>query len=192
MYRLLTIEHTVKIPPTQFGNNIADAAFEILSEGFNGQIDESIGFIIVVTGIVEIGGGKILHGDACTYHPVKFTVLCYMPLMHEVVEGSIVELVEFGAFVRLGPSDGLIHVSQLIDDFVNFENMTQRFIGQESQKVLEVNDIVRARVIAVALGSGRSGKLGLTMRQPYLGKEEWIENQIQAEFGEVEEDELEV
>ena len=44
---------------------------------------------------------------------------------------------------------------------------------------MEVDDHVRARVIAVSVASGRSGKLGLTMRQPFLGKLEWIEQEIQ-------------
>lgn len=178
MYKTLTIEHVVRIPPTKFGEDIKDSAFEILSEQFNGQIYEGIGFIIVVTNVREIKSGKILHGDAATYHPVIFEVLAYEPILHEVVEGHVVEVVEFGAFIRLGPSDGLCHVSQICDDFINYENMNQRFVGKESNKILTVNDTVRGRIIAVSMGSGRSGKLGLTMRQPFLGKIEWINDQI--------------
>jgi DNA-directed RNA polymerase subunit E' len=178
MYKTLTIEHVVRIPPTKFGEDIKDSAFEILSEQFNGQIYEGIGFIIVVTNVREIKSGKILHGDAATYHPVTFEVLAYEPVLHEVVEGHVVEVVEFGAFIRLGPSDGLCHVSQICDDFINYENMNQRFVGKESNKILTVNDTVRGRIIAVSMGSGRSGKLGLTMRQPFLGKIEWINDQI--------------
>jgi DNA-directed RNA polymerase subunit E'/Rpb7 len=47
---------------------------------------------------------------------------------------------------------------------------------------LEVNDIVRAKIIAVSLGGGRSGKLGLSMRSPYLGKNDWIEEDIEAYY----------
>ncbi len=119
-----------------------------------------------------------MHGDAATYHPVKFNVLVFTPELHEVVEGNVVEVVEFGAFIRLGPSDGLCHVSQITDDFITFENMAQRFVGKESNKILSVDDTVRARVIAVSMGSGRSGKLGLTMRQPYLGKIDWVKEEL--------------
>lgn len=169
----------MKIPPTRFGQDIMDAAFELLSDQFNGQIIEGLGFVIVVINITEIFSGKILHGDASTYHSVIFNVLAYVPELHEVVEGSVVEVVEFGAFVRLGPSDGLVHVSQITDDFINYENMNQRFVGKQSSKMLSVDDTVRARIIAVSMGSGRSGKLGLTMRQPFLGKKEWIQEQIE-------------
>lgn len=184
MYKTVVLSHIVRIPPTKFGTDIKNAAFEILSERFNGQIMEEIGFIIMVIDVKDPGNGKILHGDAATYHPVEFTVLCYNPEMHEVVEGTVVEVVEFGAFIRLGPSDGLCHVSQLLDDFVVHESMQSRFYAKESNKILTVNDIVRARIIAISIASGRSGKLGLTMRQPYLGKIDWIEDQILGETGE--------
>ena len=192
MYKTLTLSHTVRIPPTKFGGDIKDAAFEILSETYNGQIMEEIGFVVMVVDIIELGDGKLLHGDASTFHPVTFTVLCYIPQMHEVVEGIVVEVVEFGAFIRLGPSDGLVHVSQITNDFITFENMQQRFIGQETSKVLTVDDTIRGRIIAVSIGSGRAGKLGLTMRQPYLGKDEWIQGEIDAEMGESSSDAIEI
>lgn len=132
--------------------------------------------------IQEIKSGKILHGDAATYHSVIFEVLAYEPVLHEVVEGNVVEVVEFGAFIRLGPSDGLCHVSQICDDYINYDNMSQRFIGKESSKMLTVDDNVRGRIIAVSMGSGRSGKLGLTMRQPFLGKLDWIYTQIDKDY----------
>ncbi|WP_457558472.1 DNA-directed RNA polymerase [Candidatus Harpocratesius sp.] len=179
MYKQLTLEHVVRIPPTKFGKNIEDAAFEILSEQFSGQIFEGIGFIIVVVDVIELGDGKLLHNDPCPYFPVKFNVLAYVPELHEIVEGIVIECVEFGAFIRLGPSDGLCHVSQITDDYINYDNMGQRFIGKETNRILTVEDMVRGRIIAVSMGSGRSGKLGLTMRQPYLGKIEWIADEIE-------------
>jgi len=175
MYKTMVVEHVVRIPPQHFGENIQDAAFAILSDQFNGQILENIGFVIVVIDVISIESGKLLHGDPATYHPVKFSILVFTPELHEVIEGNVVEVVEFGAFIRLGPSDGLCHVSQITDDFITFENMSQRFSGKETNKSLTVDDHVRARIIAVSMGSGRSGKLGLTMRQPYLGKIEWIQ-----------------
>jgi len=192
VYKQLILEHVVRIPPTKFGEDITDAAFEILSDQFNGQIYDGIGFIIVCIDVIELGDGKLLHGDPSPYFPVKFSVLCYMPEMHEIVEGTVVEVVEFGAFIRLGPSDGLCHVSQITDDFISYENMNQRFMGKESNKILTVDDMVRGRIIAVSMGSGRTGKLGLTMRQPYLGKIEWIHDEIEKELGDEFESDMEI
>ena len=53
-------------------------------------------------------------------------------------------------------------------------------IGKETGFILKENDNVRARIVAVSIGAGgtRSGKLGLTMRQDWLGKIDWIEDRI--------------
>ncbi len=129
-----------------------------------------------------MGHGIIIPGSANTFHEVEFTILTFKPALAEVIEGDIVEIVDFGAFIRLGPLDGLVHVSQICDDYISYEQVGNRFIGKETGKILEVNDLVRARIIAVSLGGARTGKLGLTMRQKFLGKPEWIEMDIQEDY----------
>ena len=134
--------------------------------------------------VVNVGPGIIIPGNANTFHEVEFSVLTFKPVIGEVVEGEVVEIVDFGAFIRLGPLDGLVHVSQICDDYISYEQVGNRFIGKETGKILEVNDSVRAKIIAVSMGTGRSGKLGLTMRQKYLGKPEWIQTDIEDEYAE--------
>jgi len=110
--------------------------------------------------VLEVGQGIIIPGNANTFHQVEFSILAFRPKLGEVVEGEVVELVDFGAFCRLGPLDGLVHVSQICDDYISYEQVGNRFIGKETGKILEVNNEVRTKVIAVSLGTGRSGKLG--------------------------------
>ena len=157
-----------------------ESAYEILSRQYHGLLDPELGFIIAICDIIEVGPGKIIHGSPGTFHPVSFTVLTYTPKMHEIVEGEVVELVDFGAFIRLGPSDGLCHITQISQDKLNFENVNARFTSAETGKSLEVGDLVRSRVIVVSVGSGRSGKIGLTMRQPFLGKIDYIQEELEA------------
>ena len=61
-----------------------------------------------------------------------------------------------------------------MDDFVSFSK-EKTLSGKESKKTLKVNDVCRARIIAVSFKDPLNPKLGLTMRQPGLGKLEWIE-----------------
>jgi DNA-directed RNA polymerase subunit E' len=174
MYYQYVLNHVVEIAPELFGLPKEESAYEILSRQYHGLLDPELGFIISICEILEVGPGKIIHGSAGTFHPVTFTVLTYTPLMHEIVEGEVVELVDFGAFIRLGPSDGLCHITQISNEKLNFDNVNARFSSGETGRSLEVGDLVRARVIVVSVGSGRSGKIGLTMRQPFLGKTDYI------------------
>lgn len=181
MFKLYTLSGRVEIPPFLFGQAKEISARIILSEDYEGIITRDYGFIIAVVNVLEVGLGIIIPSNSSTFHSVTFTILTFKPTIQEVIEGDVVEIVDFGAFVRIGPLDGLVHVSQICDDYISYEQVGNRFIGKETGKILEVNDVVKARIIAVSLGTGRSGKLGLTMRQKFLGKEEWIQTDIEEE-----------
>lgn len=179
MFYLYTITSKIEIPPFLFDQEKKISARIILSEDYEGTITRDYGFIIAVVDVLSVGPGIIIPGNANTFHEVEFTILAFKPAISEVVEGDVVEIVDFGSFIRLGPLDGLVHVSQICDDYISYEQVSNRFIGKETGKILEVHDQVRAKIIAVSLGTGRSGKLGLTMRQKFLGKDEWIETDLE-------------
>ena len=106
--------------------------------------------------------------------------------VQEVVEGVVDQITEYGAFVRFGPLDGLLHVSQVQDDHINTDVGNQRLVGKETKRELRVGDKVRARIVTISINeiSPRESKIGLTMRQPGLGKHEWIaEDQNKAAAG---------
>ncbi|WP_423792029.1 DNA-directed RNA polymerase [Methanocaldococcus indicus] len=179
MYKILKILDVVRVPPSKFGNDLKETVKSILIEKYEGRLDKDVGFILSIVDVNNIGDGKVVHGDGAAYHPVEFEVLVYVPKMYELIEGEVVDIVEFGAFVRLGPLDGLVHVSQIMDDYVSYDPKREAIIGKETGKVLEIGDKVRARIVAISLKPERKrgSKIALTMRQPYLGKLEWIEEE---------------
>ena len=54
--------------------------------------------------------------------------------------GKIKDIADFGAFINIGPIEGMIHISQTMDDFVSFSK-DKTLAGKESKKVLKVNDL---------------------------------------------------
>jgi len=62
-----------------------------------------------------------------------------------------------------------------MDDYVSYDEKNSQFVGKQTRKVLKEGDLVRARVISISLKE--QSKLGLTMRQPFLGALKWIETQ---------------
>jgi DNA-directed RNA polymerase subunit E' len=147
---------------------------------YEGVVDEELGYVIAVTQVKVSQIGKIIPGDGATYHKVNFSLLTFYPKIQEVVEGEVVEIADFGAFVRIGPIDALLHVSQLMDDFISYDEKQGVLLGKESKRKLMSGDQVRVRITAVSLGrAGSSGKIGVTARQPFLGKLEWIDADLQ-------------
>ena len=179
MYLVSKIEDTVRIPPSRFEDPLENVAVEILNESYVGKIDKKLGLMVTVNEIEELGTGKVIMGDGAAYHDVLFTALFFKPELHEIVEGEVIEITEFGAFIRIGPMDGLVHVSQVTDDYINYDGKRGALIGKESKKSLEEGNKVSARIVALSLKgkSSKETKIGLTMRQPGLGRMEWIDEE---------------
>jgi len=178
MYKILTVRDTVRVPPSRFDEPLEEVVLDVLRKSYEGLTDKDVGVILAITEVKEIGTGRIIMGDGASYHNTTFEALVYKPELNEVVLGEVVEIVEFGGFVRLGPVDGLAHVSQVMDDFVGHDRKKGALYGKESKRALKEGDKVRARIVTVSMKKGtRAGKIGLTMRQPGLGKLEWIEEE---------------
>jgi len=176
MFKLITLQDTIRIPPETFGKPLEKVGREQVKQKYEGIVDEELGYVIAVTGIQVSPIGKIIPGDGATFHKVKFSVLTFYPVIQEVVEGDVVEIADFGAFVRIGPIDALLHVSQLMDDFISYDEKQGVLLGKETKRKLTAGDPVRVRITAVSLGrAGSSGKIGVTARQPFLGKLEWLQ-----------------
>jgi DNA-directed RNA polymerase subunit E' len=180
LFKLVSLEDTIRIPPEKFGESLDTVGYEQLRMKYEGMVDEELGYVIAVTKIKVNPFGKIIPGDGATFHKVKFSMLTFFPKIQEVVEGEVVEIADFGAFIRVGPVDALLHVSQLMDDYISHDEKQGVLMGKETKRKLTTGDRVRVRITAVSLGrGGSSGKIGVTARQPFLGKIEWIKKDIE-------------
>lgn len=180
LFKLITLEDTIRIPPETFGNPLEAVGHQQVKAKYEGIVDEELGYVIAVINVQVSPVGKIIPGDGATYHKVTFSLLTFYPKIQEVLEGEVVEIADFGAFVRIGPIDALLHVSQLMDDFISYDEKQGVLLGKETKRKLTSGDQVRVRITAVSLGrAGSSGKIGVTARQPFLGKLEWIEREVQ-------------
>ncbi len=175
MFKLITLQDTIRIPPETFGKPLEKVGREQVKAKYEGVVDEELGYVIAVTSIQVSPIGKIIPGDGATFHKVNFSLLTFYPIIQEIVEGDVVEIADFGAFIRIGPVDALLHVSQLMDDYISYDEKQGVLLGKETKRKLTTGDHVRVRITAVSLGrAGSTGKIGVTARQPFLGKLEWL------------------
>ncbi|MFH1642187.1 MAG: DNA-directed RNA polymerase [Nanoarchaeota archaeon] len=174
MFYKLEIQDHIRVPPDLFNLPVKEAVIKRVKRKYGGFISKDLGIIIDVSDITDIGEGIITPGDGAAYYDVKFELLTFRPELQEVVIGKIKDIADFGAFINLGPLEGMIHVSQTMDDFVSFSK-DKVLSGKETKKTLKVNDLCRARIIAVSYKDIMNPKLGLTMRQKGLGRTDWIE-----------------
>ncbi|MGL4762775.1 MAG: S1 RNA-binding domain-containing protein [Sarcina sp.] len=67
-----------------------------------------------------------------------------------ILEGKIVNITNFGAFVEVGGETGLVHISEVAESFV-----------KDIREHLKENDVVKVKV----LGTDEKGKISLSIKQ---------------------------
>ncbi|MFA6332674.1 MAG: DNA-directed RNA polymerase, partial [Methanoregula sp.] len=179
----LMLEDKVRVPPQRLGENLEKVILDVLQEQLEGSIDKEIGIFICVTKVQDVGEGELVPGDGGVYYDVKFEAMVLRLALQEVIEGVVVETTSFGAFISLGPIDAMLHVSQISDEYINYDEKNARLICQESKRFIGVGDVVRVRVVTLSLNERepRDSKIGLTMRQAGLGTALWLEEEIAKE-----------
>jgi len=173
MFYVAEVEDHIRVEPRHFGLATKDAVAEQLQESYVKTMHKDLGFVISVIGVADVGEGIIIPGDGAAYYKSQFTVLVWKPELHELIPGTIKEITNFGAFMQIGPAQGMIHISQTMEDFVTLSK-TGSLSGKMTKRSLNVGDSCLARIVAISYKAGEP-KIGLTMRQPGLGKIEWIE-----------------
>ncbi len=172
MFYLVEVEDHVRVEPKHFGLSTHEAIEKQLNESYVDKVNKELGFVIAVIVVDKVEDGVIIPGDGAAFYKSHFKVLVWRPELHELVYGTIAEIATFGAFMQIGPAQGMIHISQTMEDYVSFSK-TGTLSGKASKRNLDQNDDCLARVVAISYKSGEP-KIGLTMRQPGLGKLEWI------------------
>lgn len=182
MYEIITVEDSIRVQPENIGLDKKESVMKALASKYENKIIMELGVMLAITEAFDITGGTIEVEDAGIHYDAKFRAMIFVPKLHEVIEGNVVDITEFGVFVRFGPLDGMCHISQIVNDFISYDRKTGVLSGKDSSKNLKVGDIVRARVIGVSLDKKEINKINLTMRQPGLGAIEWLEAEKKAKL----------
>ncbi len=179
MFYVYTIKDTINIPPSHFGEDLQKAAETILRKRHERLMEKDYGIVLAVFNVRNISDGFIMPGDPSTHHQVTFDMLTFNIEVGEILTGEISELVDFGCFVRLGPIDGLVHLSQITNDFITHDRKSAAFVLKNSGRTLKKGDIVYTKVSTISLKNNiKDTKIALTMRPEGLGKYEWIKEPV--------------
>lgn len=174
MFYRTEIKDHIRIPPELFNLSKEEAIIKRVKKDYEGFISKEFGVVIDIDKVKSVKEGVIIPGDGAAYYEAVFDLLTFKPEMQEVVFGKVKDIADFGAFMSIGPIEGMIHISQTMDDFVSFAK-DKVLTGKDSKRILKVGDKCRARIIALSYKDITNPKLGLTMRQDKLGRLEWLE-----------------
>lgn len=94
------------------------------------------------------------RADDATREVVDFLKCEYIQgFIGETFEGTINTVTGFGMFVELKDVfvEGLVHVSNLGDDYYQFDAVKQRLLGERTRRVFRLGDSIQVRVVQVDL-----------------------------------------
>lgn len=180
MYLKVKRKDVIRISPERLGEDLQELAEELTRKSFEGKIVGDRSLIVLTANIKIEGEGRIVHGDGAVYQDVSYEAVIFRLDDQEIIEGTVCEVLKFGAFIRFGPLDGLLHISQVMDDHIDVDVDNQRLIGKETRRDVRINNDVRARIVTVSVNerNPRESKIGLTMRQSGLGKLDWFDEEL--------------
>ena len=176
MFYTVKVKDYIRVPPGMFDRTKREAVLENIKVTYENFVSKELGFVVNVVDVDEIKEGVIVPGDGAGYYEADFELLTFKPELNELVFGVVRDITDFGAFLDLGGVEGMVHISQSMDDYVSFskEKVLQ---GKKTGQSIKVGDKCRARIIALSYKDLNNPKIGLSMRQEGLGKIEWIEQQ---------------
>ncbi|MBI2572731.1 DNA-directed RNA polymerase [Candidatus Woesearchaeota archaeon] len=174
MFYKVKVRDHIRVPPHMFNLSKKKAVLDNIRSSYENYISKDFGFAVAVVDVGTIKEGVIVPGDGAGYYESEFELLTFKPEVNELVYGKIRDITDFGAFMDIGGVEGMVHISQSMDDFVSFskEKVLQ---GKKSGRSIKVGDRCRARIIAVSYKDLHNPKIGLTMRQEGLGRVEWLD-----------------
>ncbi|MBT4935884.1 DNA-directed RNA polymerase [Candidatus Woesearchaeota archaeon] len=178
MFYKIKVKDYIRVPPHMFNVTKKEAVLANVKSTYENYTSKELGFVINVIRVEDVKEGVIVPGDGAGFYETEFELLTFKPEMNELVYGKIRDITDFGAFMDIGGVEGMVHISQSMDDFVSFskEKVLQ---GKKTGRSVKVGDKCKARIIAVSYKDLNNPKIGLTMRQEGLGKLEWVEEDNQ-------------
>ncbi len=191
MFYKVKVKDHVRVPPKMFNLSKKESVLKNIKNTYENFVSKELGFVLNVLDVGDIKEGVIVPGDGAGFYEAEFELLTFRPELNELVYGTVRDITDFGAFIDMGGVDGMVHISQSMDDYVSFskEKILQ---GKKTNQSLKVGDKCKARIIAVSYKGIHNPKIGLSMRQEGLGKLEWLEQAAAIKEGTAKEGKKEV
>jgi len=171
MFYFIDVREKIGVEAQRIKENIRDSIEESIDAKHS---REENGVFLGVTEIKKVGeSGDILPERPEIYFDVEYTALFFQPIQGEIVQGLVVDVAEFGPFVRIGPIDALAHISQITTEKMTYNPQQDVIANKDNKMVIQAGDQLIASVANATISQDRM-RVNLTMRQDGLGLLKWL------------------
>ncbi len=115
--------------------------------------DKTPQFLYSMDKIAEHSTEKEYYAEEAERNSVEIMQMSFMTQYEgEIFEGVISGVTDFGLFVRISPYmvEGLVHISNLDDDYYEYVPEEYALIGDHTKNVYRIGDVVKVKIMAIA------------------------------------------
>jgi DNA-directed RNA polymerase subunit E' len=175
MFYRVKVNDKIRVEPSMLNMDIKKAALHIIRDEYERRVIKELGFVLLIDEVEIQGEGVVLPGDPYIYYNVTFSAVIFELNVNEVVKGPVKDIVDFGAFVSLGPVEALLHTSQIGSTKYVFDKKNKALVPQTGKGgVVKKGDVVIAKVSTVSWKHTiQDTRISLTMKRPGLTNLSW-------------------
>ena len=175
MYYMVRSREKLRIPPPLFRMEKNEAIRQVVAETYENKITKEFGYVVAVVSAKALGKGMVAPGDPNVYYETEYELVTFNLEPNEVVVGVVRDVIDFGAFVNIGPFEALLHISQISKEKFRHDKKEKALVNRDGSKKIKKGDVIVAKVSSVSMkGSVADVKIGLTTRDVGLGKLDWL------------------
>ncbi|PWN94821.1 putative DNA-directed RNA polymerase II chain Rpb7 [Tilletiopsis washingtonensis] len=169
MFFLKTLTHKIQLHPSYFGPSLSDYLRKQLKAEVEGTCTGKVGFIVKVTGIIDVGDGVILPGgDGKAEFESTYNAVVLKPFKGEVVDALVTNVNKMGFFATVGPLQIFTSVHLLPVDFKFQPDSNPAEYASADGSTIVKGKKVRLRIVGTRIDANEIFAVGL-MKEDYLG-----------------------
>ncbi|PIA56718.1 hypothetical protein AQUCO_00700816v1 [Aquilegia coerulea] len=168
MFFHIVLERNMQLHPRHFGPHLRDKLVAKLMKDVEGTCSGRHGFVVAITGVDNIGKGRIRDGTGFVTFPVKYQCVVFRPFKGEVLEAVVTMVNKMGFFAEAGPVQIFVS-NHLIPDDMEFQSgdVPNYTTSDGSVKIIKDSE-VRLKIIGTRVDATEIFCIG-TIKDDFLG-----------------------
>ncbi|UZJ55844.1 hypothetical protein CBS101457_005164 [Exobasidium rhododendri] len=169
MFFLMRLEHKIQLHPSYFGPQLTDYLHGQLKAEVEGTCTGTIGYIVKVVIIHNIGSGTILPGgEGKAEFNSKYSAIVMKPFKGEVVDALVTNVNKMGFFASVGPLNIFTSTHLLPLEFrFQPDSNPPEFASPDGQSIVK-DKKVRLRIVGTRVDASEIFAIG-SCKEDYVG-----------------------
>ncbi|KAJ0083593.1 hypothetical protein Patl1_31248 [Pistacia atlantica] len=169
MFFHIILERNMQLHPRHFGRTLRDHLVSKLMKDVEGTCSGRHGFVVAITGVDNIGKGRIRDGTGFVTFPVKYQCVVFRPFKGEILEAVVTMM---GFFAEAGPVQIFVS-NHLIPDDMEFQSGdAPNYTTSDGSVKIQKDSEVRLKIIGTRVDATEIFCIG-TIKDDFLGVPEY-------------------